>query len=80
MGELVQPGGAREDWLAVCFVGLVAGGNYVWCLVIVVILIEFGGAKRWGMLSSHHLRWQRKPQGGKIFMGKKGFHYVILLH
>ena len=34
VGELVQPEGASEDWLAIYFVGLVAGGNYVWCLVI----------------------------------------------
>ena len=27
--------------------GLVVGGNYVWCLVIVVTFMEFGGAKRW---------------------------------
>ena len=48
VGELVQPGGASEDCLEVCFVGLVVGGNYVWYLVIVVIFMGFGGAKRWG--------------------------------
>ena len=26
---------------------LVVGGNYIWCLVIVVIFMGFGGAKRW---------------------------------
>ena len=50
VGELVQPGGASEDCLEVCFVGLVVGGNYVWCLVVVVIFMGFEGAKRWGKL------------------------------
>ena len=50
MGELVQPGGASEDCLEVCFVGLVAEGIYVWCLVIVVIFMGFEGAKRWRKL------------------------------
>ena len=39
-------GGAIEDCLEVCFVRLVVGGNCVWCLVIVVIFMGFGGAKR----------------------------------
>ena len=30
--------------------------------------------------SSHRLGWQCKPQGGTIFMGKRGSHYVILLY
>ena len=46
VGELVQPGRANEDCLEVCFVGLVVGGNYVWCLVVVVIFVGFEGAKR----------------------------------
>ena len=41
VGDLVQPGGASEDCLEVCFVGLLAGGNYVWCLVVVVISMGF---------------------------------------
>ena len=51
MGELVQPLRASEGCLglAVCFVGLVVGGNYVWYLAIVVIFMWFGGAKRWGV-------------------------------
>ena len=54
VGELLQPKGASEDCLEVCFVGLVVGRNYVWCLVIVVVgvviilVMGFGGAKRWG--------------------------------
>ena len=27
--------------------GLEVGENYVWCLVIVVVFMELGGAKRW---------------------------------
>ena len=50
VGELVQPGGASEDCLEVCFVGLVVGGNYVWCLVVVVIFMGFEGVKRWRKL------------------------------
>ena len=46
MRELVQPGGAREDCLEVCFVGLVVGENYVWCLVLVVVFMRFEGGKR----------------------------------
>ena len=38
--------GVSEDCLEVWFVGLVVGGNYVRCLVIVLIFIGFGGAKR----------------------------------
>ena len=30
----------------VCLVGLRVGGNYVRCLVVVVITMRFGGAKR----------------------------------
>ena len=47
MGELFQSGGVSEDCLDVCFVGLVVGGNYVWCLVVVAICMGFEGAKRW---------------------------------
>ena len=50
MGELVQPGGAREDCLEVCFVGLMVAENYVWDLVSIVIFKGFEGAKRWGKL------------------------------
>ena len=46
MRELVQPGGAREDCLEVCFVGLVVGENYVWCLVLVVVFMRFEVGKR----------------------------------
>ena len=41
---------AREDCLEVCFVGLLVGENYVWCLVLVVIFIGFEGGRSWGKL------------------------------
>ena len=46
--ELVQPGIESEECLEVCFVGLVVEGNYVWCLLIVVIFTWFGKEKWWG--------------------------------
>ena len=46
MRELVQPGGAREDCLEVCFVGLVVRENCVWFLDKFVIFMGFIGAKR----------------------------------
>ena len=46
MGELVQPGRASEGCLEVCFVGLVVGGNYVSCLVVVIKFRGFDGVKR----------------------------------
>ena len=46
LGELVLAGGASEDFLEVCFVRLVVGANYVWCLVIVAIFMGFEGAER----------------------------------
>ena len=45
-------GGASEDYLEVCFVGLVVRGNYVWCLVILVIFMVFGGVEVQGVLKS----------------------------
>ena len=54
---------ASEDCLELCIVGHVLGGNYVWCLVIVVMLMRFGqaGAKRCGGLFKV-MNWDRKPQ------------------
>ena len=48
--ELIQLGEVSEDCVEVCFVGLVLGRNYVWCLVVVGIFMGFEGAKRWGKL------------------------------
>ena len=39
--------GSREDCLEVFFAGLVAGENYAWCLVLVVIFMGFDAGKRW---------------------------------
>ena len=35
-------GGASEECLEVCLVGLLVRGDYVWCLVIFDIFLEFG--------------------------------------
>ena len=72
-----------EDCLEVCFVGLVVGRNYVWCLVIVVIFMGFGqaGAKRCGgCLKVISWGWWCKSQKGALLIGKAGSHYVILLY
>ena len=74
---------ACEDCLEVCFVGLVVGRNYVWCLVIVLIFIGFGqaGAKRCGgCLKVISWGWWCKSQKGALLIGKAGSHYVILLY
>ena len=83
---------SSEDCLQVCFVGIVVGGNYVWCLVIIFIFqifsylwdLEEQRGKGSFKVISCHLRWQCKPQGaegwGAVFMGKGGSHNVILLY
>ena len=45
-------GGASEECLEVCFLGLVVRGNYVWCLVIFVIFMGFEGAEVRDVLKS----------------------------
>ena len=45
-------GGVSEECLEVCFLGLVVRGNYVWCLVIFVIFMGFGGAEVRDVLKS----------------------------
>ena len=57
-------GGASENCLEICFVGLVVRGNYVWCLVIFVILMRFGVAEVGDVLKSSFWRGQCKPQEG----------------
>ena len=80
MGELVPPGGVSEDCLEVCFVVLVVRGNSLWCLVIIVIFIVFGGAKRGkdALKSSFGVAMQAKKEKGQFLWG--GSHYVILLY
>ena len=77
----------------VCLVGLRVGGNYVRCLVVVVITMRFGGAKRCeGSLKSSFcvcvcVCVSHEPQRGTSFYGgvdssvhhEGGSHYVILL-
>ena len=85
VGQLDQPGGrgggrggkANENCFEVCFVELVVGGNYVWCLVIVVIFKGSRGAKRsevrdtiiWCGNASH----KGKREGGAVFMENGGY-------
>ena len=65
-------GGASEDYLEVCFVGLVVRGNYVWCLVILVIFMVFGGTEVRGVLKSSFGDCNASHQrGDAILMGKK---------
>ena len=57
--------------------GLGVGGNYVWCLVIVVIFMEFGRAKKWEdvLKSSLEVARQATKGGGGVgsFHGDGGF-------
>ena len=80
MGELVQPGGVSENCLEVCFVVLVVGGSYLWCLVIIVIFMVFGGAKRGedALKSSFGVAMQATKERGQFLWW--GPHYVILLY
>ena len=72
-------GGASEECLEVCLVGLLVRGDYVWCLVIFDIFMEFG-------------IWTSKEKGGcfEVILcgfngeavglgGSGGSHYVIIL-
>ena len=71
---------ACEDCLEVCFVRLVLGKNYVWCLVIVVIFMRFGqaGAKRCGgCLKVINWRWRCKSQKGESFHRDGSFSLCI---
>ena len=82
MGKLFQPGGdTSKNFLEVCFLGLVVRGNYVSCLVIVVIFMRFERAKRWDdALKSSFRVITHSTSRGAVFIGKRGSHYVILLH
>ena len=76
-------GGAREDCLEVCFVGLVVRGNYI-CLVRFHFYHIFGIWKSKGVgdalksLFGWHSKSERR---GAILLGKRGegSYYVILL-
>ena len=73
---------ACEDCLEVCFMGLVIGRNYVWCLVIVVIFMRFGqaGAKSCGgCLKVINCGWRKSQKRGTLFIGKAGFSLCLLL-
>ena len=67
---------ANEDYLEVCFEGLVVGENYVWRLVIFVIFIAFGIAKRSGdaLKSSFRITMQALVGVGNYGEGRRGFY------
>ena len=72
---------AYEDCLALCFLGLLVGRNYVWCLVIVVIFMGLAqaGAKRFGgCLKVINWGLRCNSQRDTLFIGKAGSQYVIL--
>ena len=67
-------GGASEDYLEVCFVGLVVRGNYVWCLVIFVIFTGIGGAEVGNALKSSFWGGNASHKSGEaISMEKEGW-------
>ena len=79
-GEFVQPGGQVNGLADVCLMGLGVGGNYVWCLAIVVIFMRTGGAKRWGAGGSvlkPIFEVANHDGGGSFYVGIS--RYVILL-
>ena len=59
--------------------GIAVRGNYVWCLVIVVLYMEFGGKKRWevgdALKGSFGVAMHAK-RGRVVFIGKGDSHYV----
>ena len=57
-----------------------SGGNCVWCLVIVVIRMEFGREKRWGHFKAIIWGRQHNPVGNGCFYEEGGCHYVMLLY
>ena len=53
--------------------GLVVGGNYAWCLVIVVIFVGSGRAKRWGHALKSLFGVAMQVTKRDNFYGKGGF-------
>ena len=63
--------------------GLVVRRNYVWCLVIFVIFMGFGGKKRCkDVLKSSFGVAMQATIGEEGYFNKEewGSHYVVLLH
>ena len=84
VGELVQPAGMWGlPWGLLCGTSAVLERICVWWLVIIVIFMGFGqaGANRCrGCLKVISWEWWFKSQKGALFIGRTGFHYVILLY
>ena len=47
-------------------------GNYVWCLVIVVIFMGLGGANRWGDVLTSSFGKVRHKRVGQFLLGGGG--------
>ena len=63
--------------------GLVVGGNYVWCLVIVAIFTGFGQAGERGVGDTFRaISWGGNACHKQVtlFIGKGVSHYVLLLY
>ena len=53
---------------------LLVGENYVWCLVVVVVFMRFGGVRKWGeALKLSHGVVTQATKGGSSFYGETGF-------
>ena len=59
-------------WYFFAFWRLRVGGNYVWCLFMIVIFMGLGGAKKWeGRFYSHNMGRGGKPQRDKVGDGRE---------
>ena len=59
-------------WYFFAFWRLRVGGNYVWCLFIIVTFMGLGGAKKWeGRFYSHNMGRGGKPQRDKVGDGRE---------
>ena len=69
--------GASEKGKKVWLVGLKLRGDYVWCLVIVVIFMGYRGAKRWigDVLKSSFGVTRDHKEGGQFFWRRGGCYH-----
>ena len=59
-------------WYFFAFWRLRVGGNYVWCLFMIVTFMGLGGAKKWeGRFYSHNMGTGGKPQRDKVGDGRE---------
>ena len=74
---MMEGWGASEECLEVCFMGVAVRGNYVWCLVIIILFMGFG-IWRGKMVedaskSSFEMAMQAKSGEGNNFNGQGRF-------